>query len=355
MRYDSFVEKRTKRAIIIPCVIVGSLTVLYFGGGTIAGLIAFDSIFNSRQSSLAKLETDDLRVYKTRNDYPVMSNRSIETFQSDNNVLTGYFYQVTNPKGNVLCFHGMRGLADGLDAQYQQWFLSRSYNVFAIDMTACGSSEGNRYEGICQSPKDVSNAYFHFKETHSNLENLKTYFVGHSWGAYGSAAAAYYGAVPDGVITFSAFDIPTYEMLDMSRRYIGVLTDITYPNFFIASQLRYGEKAKISAKTVLKDHPTIRSLHFYGTNDKTVYPQDALYTGIKNDPIPNAKIVSLEGVGHSVPWLTMNAKNAADDHKKHLKSLTGEEKETYIQSIDKEKTSELSPKVFDEIALFLNE
>ena len=346
---------KKKKAIIITSIVVGSLVVLYFGGGTIAGLIVFDSVFSDRQSSLEKLNSDSLRILKTRKDYPILNERVVETFQSDNNTLTGYYYKADAPKGNVLCFHGMRGLADGRDAQYQQWFLSESYNVFAVDLTACGASTGNKYDGICQSPKDVAHAYAHFKETHQDVADLPTYFVGHSWGAYGSAAAAYYGAVPTGVITFAAFDIPVYEMLDMSRRYIGVLTDITYPNFFLASQIRYGENAKISAKTVLKDHPSIKSLHFYGTNDKAVYTQDALVTSIRNDPIPNAKTVSLHGVGHSYPWLTLSSAKAIDNHIDVLKGLSDQEKETYINGIDKEKTSELSPEVFDAIRLFLNE
>lgn len=345
---------RKRRIIVGLSIAAVSIAALYFGGGIIAVNVVCDSLFVSRQSSLETLNEDVFQVFKTQKDYPELSTRTLFTFPSGNNTLQAYKYAPSSEaEGTVFVSHGMKGLADGTDAEYQQWFLHKGYEVISIDLSSCGLSSANAHEGPCQSPIDIANLYKRWKEDKDSKIDKPLYLIGHSWGAYGAACSLEYGVEATGVITFAAFDNPRSLMFDTSQKYAGFAANITKLPFDMALNMKYGSKADLSSSKVIESHPKVRSLHFYGDQDERFNMPASLYGNVKESA--TCKKVLLPRIGHKLPWLEEENRKTGLEILSSLKNKSAEEKATILKDVDKEKTSILSEEVFHEIELFLGE
>ena len=339
---------RKKRVIVL--FVIFFLIISYFAGGIIASNIVLSNIFEKRGSNESDLLTNELLIYKTRNDYSIMNERIEYDFYSSNNKLKGYYYRVNDSKGLVISAHGMKSLSDAKDAEYQSYFIEQGYSVFAIDLTASGKSEGKSMNGLYQSAYDIKAAYDFLKE--GNMLEDKLILVGHSWGAYGACASIALGLNPDYVISFSAFDNPYDTMVRFSLNSVGGIIYPTIPTFYLATNIKYGKNNTLSASKALKNSKA-KSLVIQGKNDKTIpYNKEALYNHVKN--LSNVKTLLLDNIGHNNPWLSYDSiKYVEDEIEPKLKTLSGSELDNFIKNVDKEKTSALSNIVFDEIKDFL--
>lgn len=341
--------KKRKKLLIILGGILLFLIINYFVGGFIATAVVNKTIFDKRGSTIEDLDEYEYLVHKVRDDYPSLSVREEYDFKSGKNNLKGYYYKHEDEKGLVLSAHGMGSLADGLDAEYQNWFYENGYSVFAIDLTASGKSEGNSMKGLFQSAYDVKAAYdFIIK---NDLIKNKFIMVGHSWGAFGVSASLSLGVKADYIISFSAYDTPFEMMFGKAKNSIGGFADFTYPAFRLSCMTYFGNKIFMSASKSIKKSNT-KALIFHGENDDLVpYNTFSLYNRI-NDGV-NVKKVLLEKIDHNSPWLSVES-NDYYYHYLPKQDLTQEEKEALKAEIDKDKTTILSDIVIDNINNFLS-
>jgi len=344
-------KSKTKKIIIFS--IVGA-SVLYLGGGFVAAPIVNSMIFGKRLSDDSFYNQSTASVFKLRRDFPLLENRKTYTFESGDNRLSGYYYEVSSPKGLVIACHGLRSFADWVDAEYQNWFVENGYSVFAIDTTASGQSEGSGVRGLYQSAYDVKNAYDFVKKEGFCKDNV--ILIGHSMGGFGVAASLGLGAKADRLITLAAFDNPFNEMLALSRSAVGVLTDITFPTFAISEITLQGGDIFMSASKAINESKT-KSLIIQGDKDKTVPLNDgSLYQKLdENDYVQKLLI---ERADHSGIYRSKEANSYYNDEVKPKvreleKANKEEELKEYLSTVDKEKTSELSKDVFDAIEAFL--
>ena len=237
------------------------------------------------------------------------------------------------------------------DLQYQSYFVENGYSLFAIDLTASGKSEGKSMRGLHQSAYDVKAAYDFLKEEEL-LEN-KLILIGHSWGGFGVAASLSLGVLADYVITFSAFDNPYDTMVRYSVNSVGGFIYTTIPTFYMTTSMRYGKNNSISAYKSLNNSDA-KALIIHGKADKSIpYNKEALYAKTsKNDKFDN---LLLDDIGHSGTWRTKEANKYVDEIEKEINKLKKDESKLkeYINNIDKDKTSELNPVVFEKINEFL--
>lgn len=336
---------RLKKVIIISAI---SLFVLYFGGGMAAAFIVNGNVF-------ARHEGETSELVKNQKDYTLLAAREELSFISGNNTLKAYFYNATPSKGVVITAHGLNGRADGPDAAYQAWFLEEGYSVCAIDLTASGASEGASINGLHQSAYDVKAAYDYLAKN-EKLEK-KVFLCGHSWGGYGVAACLGLDVKADAVITFSAFDNPFDTMIQYAERYVGPLAKMSLPPFYLAQNMAYGQEVFRSASGALKES-TAKALIIHGEEDGSI-PLDSISLYARAKGLPNVKTICLPGIGHSRPWLSLEAHRyygaLAEEYEKLKNEGDALKIEAFLDAVDLDKSSALNGALFAEIRQFLED
>ncbi len=321
---------------------------LYFVSGIVFPLVVNHRIFDVRLSSPETLSENQYLVQNGRADYPILSNREEIVFSSSGQNLVGYLYKASGSKGVALCAHGMTAQADGPDAQYQHWFLAEGYDVFALDLTASGRSQGDSMKGLHQSAYDVSSAYQALGQR--GLLHGQTVLVGHSWGAFGVAASLSLGVYADRVVCFAAYDNPLSMMFETARIRLGDWSYLTYPMFSFTNQLRYGGDATLSASKAIEK---TKAFLVQGELDVTVPYPASLY----GKTLGQGNVVSYlrPSVAHITPWKSLDALWSTEIDKQMLANLEGTpEKEAYIQNVDKNRNSALDEDLFAAISAFLH-
>ena len=333
-------KKKIRNIIIIASV---SFISLYVIGGMTASFIVNDWVYKSNTSEVSELEEYPYNLFKIRKDYPLLSERKEYTFKSGNNTLYGYYYDVSDDKGLVIAAHGLSNLSDGSIATMHNYFVELGYDVFAIDLTGSGKSEGDSTIGLHQSAYDIKAGYQYLEDNNLIKDNLILF--GHSWGAYGSVVASNMGVPASKVIACSAYDRPIDLMFDMAVSQTGVLAYLTYPPFMLGNFLEYGQKAFKRASSLIKKSES-RYLLIQGEKDELVPYKDTLYKRALG--YDNVTSLYLEDVGHDYPWLDVSSlEYIKSKEKEHDDNPSG------LLSVDLESSSQISPLVDTVIKEFL--
>ena len=340
--------KKRKLIIIISSIIL-FLIISYFVGGFIATNIILNNIFDKRGSDEALLLNYENRIYKLRYDYECLKERKEYDFNSRYK-LKGYYYKNINSKGLVIACHGMGSMADGFDSEYQSYFVENGYSLFSFDLSASGKSEGESMVGLFQSAYDVKAAYDFLKKENLLEDNL--ILIGHSWGGFGVAASLSLGVEAKYVITFSAFDNQYDTTIRFAKNYMGDIINLSIPPFYISTNLKYGSDNTFSASDSLKNS-NAKALVIHGKLDDKIPYNEGLYGKISD--IPNAYGLLLDDEYHNGIWRSSEANNYSKELLEELNKLEKEEdKEAFVNNIDKNKTSELNKLLFEKIEEFIN-
>jgi hypothetical protein len=332
----------------------------YVYGGLFGARIAQIGIFDKRGSSIEEYERSfDYRLYKTRKDYPALAKRSVLHFPSGENTLTGYLYRVASPKGLVLAVHGFASLADGDGCAYQDYFVRHGYDVFAIDLTASGRSEGSSTIGLHQSAYDVAAAE---KAIHANksLAALPLFLIGHSWGAFGVSASLNFDQSPRAVCEMSGYYQPDIAMASLVRQHAGPFADATKWQMDDALKERAGDDAFLSALKGMSKAKKTHLILVHGDQDDVIDFKDASIFA-QSGVIKNTHVLKLlqKGKKHDGVWFTAKAGVYAAQMKQAAKELLDQYKtwgdvpsETlaaFNALVDPEKASELDTALLDAI------
>ena len=346
-------RKKKRLAIIIPSIIVGSLCLLYFGGGYVAALIVPDAIFGNRLSTINDEKSFSKIVYYSQKDYPDLSSRTEVTFPSGDHSLTGYFYQAKEAKGTFVFAHGIHGYADDETAMIQNSLLGAGYSVFAIDLTASGRSEGEGIKSLAQGAYDVEaalNYLFAQNQFYAPLSNL--YLAGYSWGAYSVSASLNfnYPSKISGVICFSGFDNPEGAMIALARNYVGFLADMNSPVFDWGLATKIGDDRHLSGSQGIQSSGA-KAYLIQGDGDSVVPLSCSLYNSLEDSS--KVKRVLREGFGHARPWLS---EKSAEITKTLQNKANQEDLETFEESLDEEtraSANQIDESLIEEAIMFV--
>lgn len=215
-------KNKTKNVILY----VLSGVVISLGAGiapapTVAKAIV-TKIFDGRASTASVLGSSmEASIYKFRSDFSSLTNRTEYTVISDGNRLKAYSYQAnSNNGGLVFIAHGMGSMSDGKESGFADYFLSANFDVFQLDLTASGNSEGTDHY-LDQSVDDVLAGLKLIHET-AGLKEKKLFLLGYSWGAYGCLASLDQDQSPLAVASLAGFISPDKEMIQYASRYMGI-------------------------------------------------------------------------------------------------------------------------------------
>lgn len=342
--------KKTKKIIVITSIVLVITTVIYFALGIVGTLIA-GSIINKRYSDPDVLESDNFyRVQKVRSDYPSLEDRDVLTFECNDLTLTGYYYEATSPKGVIVFAHGINNLADGNSAQLHDYFLGCDYDVFAIDMTGCGRSEGEGIKSLHESKHCVINAV-NFIKNYEKSRDLPLFLIGHSWGGYGVVAASYYLEDIKAVASFSAYNVPVDMMYGFVEINTSPILRFIKPTLNVSVSLFYGEESFFGAESAIKKNSDIPYIVIHGKDDKTVpFKEFSLIDNVNDDNYPNLTCFELDNISHGGPWKSKTANDLTSEAQEILSNMKKEydeetyliKREEYLSTLDLDLTSELN-------------
>ncbi len=351
--------RKQKVAIIVSVILVGTF-LLYFSGGVVAAIVVSNVIFEGRQSDETTLK--ELRFQKTRDDYEVLKDRQEVSFFSGKNSLKGYLYEVTSPKGLVIASHGMGSLADGNDAEYQQYFVTQGYDVFSFDTTAHGRSEGKDLGSVWQGAYDVKAALEYVSTT--PLKGLPKILVGHSMGAYGVVEATHWDSSVKGVIAFSGFDRPNELMKQYAARYVSdFFVTMTGWTFDIGMALKDRGNATLSAFDAMKENQETKYLILQGEKDESVPANKvSLYSKLEAENLSNVSSYLIPEMGHERPWISLSSHQAMALYENQWEALLEEYhhavpeeiESNFMKGVDLNSCNELNQEVFQQIETFLS-
>ena len=336
---------RIKKIILISAV---SFLALYGVGGTIAGMIVPNLTMNGR--GIDPKDSLTARQFKLREDFPLLAEPKDYSFTSGGNTLVGHFYEAESPRGTAIFAHGMNSSSGGPEAVIEDYLLQEGYDVFAIDLTAHGESEGNTKISLRQSAFDVEAAYACLLKENQLSDNVL--LAGYSWGGYGVAEAAA-TIQPNKLLTFSAYDCAYEEMLESSVELAGPIMYATVPTFALATVITHGQKDFDKASSHVPEETRVFAVQ--GKQDTRVPLSISFAKGIENRR--NSRVFYLDAT-HMIPWISASAREYVDSLKEGLsaaKKASKEEQDAFISSVDKEKSSALDAALVEELNDFLSE
>lgn len=341
-------RKRNKKTIVICGAVLLGICLLYFGGGTLAGLGVFHAVFDRRLSDLETLNKDEYCLWKTQKDFSNLTERKIVNIKNGDHELTSYLYMVKDPKGIFISAHGMGSLADGEGSSYLSFLVENHFNVLALDLTASGRSEGDSMISLEQSRFDVLSAEDYI-EAQEELNRLPLGLIGHSWGAYGCLSSLQENRKPSWVISFSAFNDPLTFMVESAKQKIGRIAETTLPTFHLSYACRYGKWDAIKVSDACKNLTSTKILFIQGEEDEVVPLSQSAYQACHTKGDSSYSFLSLPNVGHDAPWFDPSSLNYFTQKmtELHQEKLGLEEWE---KGIDKEKSNVLNPIVISEIS-----
>ena len=350
-------KKKRNKIIIIVSITIGALLVNYFAGGLIATSIVNETIINKRGSDSESINDLTYSYQKVQRDYPLMAPREKLTFSCGKETLQGYFYEVENPHGVVISSHGVNSQADGNNAQYQNYFIEKGWDVFSFDSTGCGLSSGKGMKTLYESRYCVKSA-IEFVQNYSKTQGLSICLVGHSWGAYGVVTAS--GDLPvSAVCSFSGYDKPSEMMYSFAASYVSPALIVTKPALDFSLSLLQGQNAFTSASGVIKKSSQTKYVIVQGDKDETVpLNKYSIYDNIVNKKLDNVTCYLLEGFGHITPWKSKDANDYCNNvikpqldelNEKYNNYIPSSERNKFLSTVDKEKSSALNYELLDSI------
>ena len=341
---------KVRKGFVIATSALASAIVTYFGFGLIATQIATDLFINKRYSDVSTLNDDFYRIQKVRTDFDSLKDREEISFPCRNETLKGYLYEVDNPKALLVYAHGVNNQADGNGAQIQDYFVRNGYDLFTIDMTGCGRSSGKGMKTLHESRYCVLNAIKTIKNI-DKLKNLPIILMGHSWGAYGVVSATEDIKGITAVVSLSGYNKPNDMMYGFVETNASSALAFTKPAIDFSLSTYYHGVSFFEAETAIKHNPDLPYIVVHGSND-TIVPLKgySIYDNVVRDNYHNVTTILLEEMTHGAPWKTLAAVKYMAGVEADLKNLRKEYKnklpeevrEQYLQTVDKDKSSDVN-------------
>ena len=322
--------------------------------------IALAAAFSRRFSSEDSFErTLDSKIFLSRKDFPSLKEREVVRFPSGKNMLCGYLYRVDLAKGLVIYVHGIKGQADDYYAIGEDYFVRMGYDVFAIDLTASGRSQGMGIDGLHQSALDVKAAYEYIL-SRGDFDAMPKYLFGHSWGAYGVGASLNFPSVrPSAAAVLSGFDTPLKEMLGLPASKIGFEVNFGKDELEAALNARCGDYYDLSASKGIRSSE-VPAIVLQGENDTTVPMKVSIYGALGDD---EATKVLIPNRGHADVFLRDESVTYANNVREMGKAMTdvyGKDitlipkgvMDSFCSTFDPRMASLINAEVFDKIVAF---
>ncbi len=219
------------------------IAALYVAGALILTAVTFKKSFESfRIEPKEKLRYWD-HYEKDHSRYPV-------SFYSGKNKLLGHVYEAKKSAGEesrglIVFSHGIWSGPEEYLAIIM-WFVDRGWDVFTYSYTSYNGGDGRSAKGLPQSPIDLD-AALRFIESDEKLSKKTRVLMGHSWGAYATAAVLAFGHDAAAAVTLSGFSDPVEISVDVAESILGKIGRTNGWCVALFNRILFGSRARIRA------------------------------------------------------------------------------------------------------------
>lgn len=248
-------------------------------------------------------------------------------------VLRGNIYwrgELSKSAALVIFSHGMGPGQCAYTTEISR-FCDSGFAVLAFECAGSGLSDGKRLGGLEASTRALV-AAAQFAASDERLKNFKTFYAGHSMGAYSSLCAAAF-IKPCGAVAFAAPERPAAIVEHNAAQAAGrFVAKLLRPFVGTVLKLRFGRYGNMSASRAVCSSG-VPAVIFHGDCDTVVPIGCSAYAAAD---CPNAERVLCSGKGHN-PYNTFAAE-------KLLKELGGavmsaektdpQKRDEYFASVD---------------------
>lgn len=351
---ETAVKKSKGKRILKIVIIILCILVLVFS------LVSFFAVKIIFRDMFGRADIPEYSAFIRYDDVSDKYEREEVSFKSGENTLTGHIYGNSNEKGLVVISHGIGGYSESYFDEIR-YFADNGYKVFAFDNTGSGRSEGDGTTGMAQSAIDLE-AALTFAESDERLNSLPIFLFGHSWGGYAVTAVLDNGHDIAAAASVAGYNSPMGIIYEFGQNMLGKpFAFIEYPFMWLNNKLLFGSEANVSAVDSINSTDTpVMIIH--GNGDETVkYDGASIIAQKENITNPNVVYKTIEGEtnGHNSLFYTAEAvryQNEINDayaelEEKYSGDIPEDIDRQFKESIDKEKTSELS----DELTVSIDE
>ena len=223
--------------------------------------VLYKKIFDHRTNS------DPIKRFAD-DDFPLLIKEKV-MFQSEDNLLTGYFYSYkkVNKKKIVVFAHGY---GNGFHRYLEiiNYLAENGFYVFAYDCTSFDESEGEGIKGFPQGVIDLANAIEFIKRTHG-YEDEDIILVGHSWGAYSVGAVINRYPHISKVVAMAGFNYAVDLVREHGAQWAGQLIEEQVPIMKEYEKRHFGEYADYTVLSAIRNSTT-KFFFIHSKDDETV-------------------------------------------------------------------------------------
>ncbi|WP_200798712.1 alpha/beta hydrolase family protein [Bacillus tuaregi] len=262
-------------------------------------------------------------------------NYQRHTFTSNQGqVLVGYKYfrNLENSKGVVVISHGLGGGGHNSYMDVADYFASNGYMVFAYDATGNDESEGRSVKGIPQGLIDLDFALQYVKQA-SDFEGLPIMLFGHSWGGYAVGSGLNLHPDVKAVVMVAGFNKSMDIIEEEGKKIAGDGIHFLLPYISFYERMKLGKYATYNCiKGFENSEAGVMIIH--STDDEMISQEngfDVFYDHYKSNP--RFCFMKYEDRGHDYIYYS--------DRSREYKAEFNRKFDEYINSLDKEFTSEI--------------
>ena len=287
--------------------------------------------------------------YFSHRDFPGLSAQPYSFSSSLGHTLSGYVYSYDGASADrlVVFDHGFGGGHLAYMKEIER-LCRHGYVVLAYDHTGCMESEGDTPGGLAQSLSDLNDCISAVKSD-EQFAGVDISVMGHSWGAFSTLNITALHPDITHIVAMCGF-VSVDEMI--STIFGGPLK--MYRKAVLSLERESNlEFSKFDAKKTLSASDT-KALLIYSSDDKLCRRNhyDILKCALKEKE--NVRFILEDGKGHNPNYTKDAVKYLADFVKKRgkllkKKSLTKEEKESFVASFDWDRMTEQDDTVWSKI------
>ena len=210
----------------------------------------------------------------------MVEQRRVCRFPSGENMLTGYYYGVSEPE----YAHGLILLAPGFSAGGDDYLwqirelLDYGWGIFTFDATGTGRSQGESQVGFCQLIPDLE-AALKYVENNRRFGYNNLVLMGHSRGAYAACCMLDQSRDVAAVVSVSGVNSAMESIMQASNQYVGIMSYGNYGLLWLYQAMLFGaDTLQLQVAQILNKTET-PVLLVHGTKDRKI-------------PVDTASIVS---------------------------------------------------------------
>lgn len=271
------------------------------------------------------------------------------SFTSDKIRLQGYYYASGESDKLLVISHGLHAGSDDY-LPIIEFFVNHGYNVFGYDYKGTYRSDGDSTVGMLESLVDLDNCLTFIKKD-LRFKDKKLFLLGHSWGAFATAAVLCKHKGISACCCISGFNSGYTLITEKGFQYAGELANkgLSKPFLDVYQKILFKNYVGCTAVDGI-NASGVPIVLAHGLQDKVIdYSLQSITS--KRPEIYNKNVTYYSGVGlqsgHDSIWHSTASIEYQNEISQKTKNLSDAELVEFYKTVDHRLYSEINLELFD--------